>query len=51
MRNPLLGAVVALALGIVLGVAGVATAASVLGQEAPQPEDAASVQVLEYGYR
>lgn len=51
MRNPLIGAVVALALGIILGVAGVFTAASVMGQETPQPQEAASVQVLEYGNR
>lgn len=51
MRNPLLGAVVALALGIILGIAGIFTAAAVAGQESPQPQDAASVQVLEYGNR
>ena len=51
MRNPLIGAVVALALGIILGTAGVFTAASVLGQETPPPRDAAQVDVLEYGNR
>jgi hypothetical protein len=51
MRNPLVGAVVALALGIVLGVAGIFTAAAVMGQESPQPQEAASVSVLEYGNR
>lgn len=51
MRNPLIGAVVALALGTILGVAGIFTAAAVMGQETPQPQGAAQVEVLEYGNR
>jgi hypothetical protein len=51
-RGPasLTGAVIALALGVVVGVAAVFTAASVLGQE---PANAATpqVEVLDYGTR
>jgi hypothetical protein len=47
--SPLAGAVVALALGIVLGVVGVVTVASVAGQEAAA--QATPVEVLEYGTR
>lgn len=49
-RNALVSVITAIAVGIVLGVAGVFTTASVVGQ-GPQAEATSPVEVLDYGTR